>query len=171
MANNYTESSFEIPVADAALARARMSAICKWFEDDDETILVACGGEEVAKTVLGMTPSQLTMVQERLSSCRRNGCGYLGFRWEVESGQLWIAHDESLDIEAAVEVARVMLELDENDIFAMEWASTCSKPRVGEFGGGAVAFSRHGAEWMNSSQMVTRLTRLLRRKTRSHEGH
>ena len=32
----------------------------------------------------------------------------------------------------------------------MEWAETCSKPRIGEFGGGAFVVSKEGSHYMNT---------------------
>jgi hypothetical protein len=92
----------------------------------------------------------------------------LGFDWDVETGdhggsELWLHNDESIDMEMAVEVCRILLELDENDaVYTAEWADTCSSPRIGEFGGGAVAFSRHGAEWMATGNVVRELTAKLK---------
>ena len=39
-------------------------------------------------------------------------------------------------------------------IFSMSWADTCSKMRIGEFGGGAMVISREGEKWINTDDFI-----------------
>lgn len=40
-------------------------------------------------------------------------------------------------------------------VFSMEWAETCSKLRVGEFGGGAVIVTAKKVKWMATSTWIS----------------
>lgn len=152
MANNYTSASFTIPVKDEDAARRWMQALEAWYRDETQHLEPAVFGAKAA------------MIESRL---RREFEQGLGFQWEVEpvcgTSRLWIAHEESIDMETAIDVAMAILELDENDeVYTAEWANTCDKPRVDEFGGGAVAFSRARSAWMNTSTAAGALmTKLL----------
>jgi hypothetical protein len=147
MANNYTQASFEIPVNDEDLARLRMRRLVDLTDggllDPDEPTNEELFGDKM----------------ERVNTFlyRRD---WLGFDWDIEGPTVWFYSDESIDIEAAVTVAQILLDLDDNDeVFATEWADTCSRPRVGEFGGGAVAFNRHRAEYLSTSTAALELVK------------
>ena len=61
----------------------------------------------------------------------------------MEPGQVWIHGDECGDIDVAIlviETIQAVLQLDTPHVFS--WAYTCSKPRLDEFGGGAVKCQR-----------------------------
>lgn len=134
MANNYTSASFVIPVKDSELTRQRLKALQLWIDEEDADTLHQCFGEKAEAVAKAM--------EERVDQ------GDLGFDWYVEDGKLGLCHDETIDMEAAVTVAQLLLDMDDNDtVYAATWADTCSKPRVDEFGGGAVVFDRHRAEW------------------------
>lgn len=139
MANSYTSASFEIPVTDAVKVTEVMKAIGQFIDQEIDHL-----------------PSAFNAKHElSLEEFREDG--YLGFRWDVlghaPESTLWFSHDESINMESAVAVAMIVLELEGNDgVYAAEWANTCDKPRIGEFGGGTVVFNRHRSEWMSSSE-------------------
>jgi len=140
MANNYTSASFVIPVKDAEVTRQRMKALEEWMHSQDDAALQSFGDK--AAVVAKALAEQLEQ-------------GALGFAWDLEGGTqggtLGLFHDETIDMEAAVTVAQLLLDLDDNDaVCSATWADTCSKPRVDEFGGGAVVFDRHRAEWQST---------------------
>jgi hypothetical protein len=47
-------------------------------------------------------------------------------------------------------VHEFILKFRPDAVFTLTWAETCSKPRVGEFGGGALVISREGVKAMNT---------------------
>ena len=88
---------------------------------------------------------------ESLVEHYENGDGdleWLDVYWSVEDHGtdqpfIWFRHDESANPSAVEIIARELLEhfkLDEP--FCCEWACTCSKPRIGEFGGGCFIAKR-----------------------------
>jgi len=76
-----------------------------------------------------------------------------------EPGQIWIYGEESGDIEVAIcaiETIQTVLQLDTPHVFS--WAYTCSKPRLDEFGGGAVQCRRgHITETIDAYQAARNL--------------
>ena len=83
------------------------------------------------------------------------------FNYETyqDDRSIWVHSDESGTPEDVVEAfQQVMNELDFDVTTGFEWAVTCSKPRIGEFGGGCVVFSRYTADWWDSrTQLHNRL--------------
>lgn len=65
---------------------------------------------------------------------------------------LWITGDEYVNVDMVMAVLQTMLrETGDTRVCTGTWAGTCSKPRVGEFGGGWFAVSateiRSGGTW------------------------
>lgn len=146
MANNYTSASFTITVKDTEKAKFHLSNIRAYVDGDDDALGVG-------------NP----LYREWLEEARE--AGYVGAEIEVEDNEVWFHHYESINMTHAVAVARILLDLDENeDIFTAEWADTCSRARVGEFGGGAVAFSRHDEAWESTGGIARQLADELRKR-------
>jgi hypothetical protein len=63
-----------------------------------------------------------------------------GFAWEIDfKGELWLYAEEYGNVSHAGEFIRAFLaRFRPADCWELTWAETCSKPRVGEFGGGAL---------------------------------
>lgn len=72
----------------------------------------------------------------------------------AESSVLWIHDDESGDIEAVIAfILRLAKELDLSGLWGFEHSSTCSRPRLDGFGGGAHVIdlgARKVIGWMNT---------------------
>lgn len=135
MANNYTQAAFTLPCKDPEVTRQRMKALEAFLHDE-------------IPSPKGLFPNPMAV--EKL--VRGEDEDRLGFHWEILEGELHIAHDESINLERAVLIAQLMLDLDENDqIYTAEWAEVCDRARPGQFGGGAVAFNRTSSEWLNTS--------------------
>lgn len=63
--------------------------------------------------------------------------------------------EECGEPEQVVEFLKHLLpHLPEDTVFTLTWAETCSKPRPGEFGGGAVIVRKSGETWMNTHEWV-----------------
>lgn len=70
---------------------------------------------------------------------------------EVDGTQVWVSIEEGGDIPLlAILLRAAMATMPEvEDKQGFQWAETCSKPRVNEFGGGACFIRRgHEIEWL-----------------------
>lgn len=64
--------------------------------------------------------------------------------------------EEYGDIDNAVAIFQTFLKkFRPDDYFKIEWAETCSKPRSGEFGGGAVFVTADNVEWITTGTWVS----------------
>lgn len=74
-----------------------------------------------------------------------------------EDTTLWIRDDgESGDVEAAaLFFAHVSKKFLHNAPLGLQWADTCSKQRVGEFGGGAFWTNGNTTTWCNTAFFLT----------------
>jgi hypothetical protein len=82
-------------------------------------------------------------------------CEYLGFQAEVEEAGLWIYAEEVGTPEFVVPLVQAYLRrFDPQGCHGFEWANTCSKMRIDEFGGGAVFITADEARWMASNRSV-----------------
>ena len=79
-------------------------------------------------------------------------CGYCGTLAEVESEGVWFHVEESGNTDHVEAIARALLEeLEMDEPFVCSWAYTCSKPRIDEFGGGAMVVRRgHETIWVDA---------------------
>jgi len=69
--------------------------------------------------------------------------GFNGTSFEPDGNDIWIYGDEYGDPNLVAEVVKELLEhFKIDDPFYMGWALTCSKPRLDEFGGGAMCIRR-----------------------------
>jgi len=86
--------------------------------------------------------------------------------WEVDRSGVWFYTEESGDPETLVyAVQRLMKAFDIKKPFIASWAFTCSKPRLEEFGGGAVAVWQDHVEWIDArSEIQKRVERREKRK-------
>jgi hypothetical protein len=77
---------------------------------------------------------------------------FVDFAWEFIKEGLWIHEDESLDLDQVEALIKRLQEaLNDEKHFVMSWAGTCSKPRIGEFGGGAFAVKKgHPTYWVDA---------------------
>jgi hypothetical protein len=70
---------------------------------------------------------------------------------------IWI-HDEDgyVDIDALVDLIQEWMHTSEYNLnpVGFEWASTCSKPRLDAFGGGAVMVAKNCAKWLHTGQWL-----------------
>ena len=145
MANNYLEFSEVIP-----------HLTCEeqaWLYDQLEEILVIDGVEYSANEI----PEELQGVEPQWSGCLayRDMQDYdadfgegAGFEWEFFDGddspssrgrRLWLYAIESAALDRLAHLIRKFLaKFRPNDVWSLTYATYCSKPRVGEFSGGAL---------------------------------
>lgn len=80
-----------------------------------------------------------------------------GFEWEFHSTPdspwgpyLWLYAEESADLERVAHLVQQFLKrFRPGDCWSLTYAATCSKPRVGEFGGGAIFVTAAEIKWDN----------------------
>jgi len=115
MANNYTESSSFMKLDESQLDKAQ------------------------------------AIIDRVVKECEEGEYGYFGVAVKVERGEptmlagngIWFTHNESINPEQLCELVETLVdELEIDTPFCASWAYTCSKPRIGEFGGGAFVVER-----------------------------
>ena len=82
--------------------------------------------------------------------------GYCGTGADVEGKGVWFYAEESGNTDHVEAIARTLVEeLEIAEPFCCSWAYTCSRPRIGEFGGGAMVV-RRGYEtiWIDAMDAV-----------------
>ena len=73
------------------------------------------------------------------------------FSWEVQNDYLWIYADEYGNVDnVGIAVQRFLERFRPNGYFTLSWATWCSRPRIGEFQGGALFVTHEGVEWMTT---------------------
>lgn len=88
-----------------------------------------------------------------------------GFDWKIDKDpewgdHLWIYTEESGDPhQVAVLVRRFLRKFRPDDCFILSYAETCSKPRVGEFSGGAFFVTAENIRSISAGDWAARLKR------------
>jgi hypothetical protein len=81
--------------------------------------------------------------------------GWPDFEWNLHRKEFWLHADESYTEDHLIWVMQALLKKFRPDfIFTMTGAGTCSRPRVGEFGGFWIAISANGVESGNTWDAV-----------------
>ncbi len=86
---------------------------------------------------------------------------YFGVCVELEHRGVWLYADEHGDTDHLEALVRALVEeLEIDEPFTCAWSYTCSKPRIGEFGGGAMVV-RRGYEtlWADAESAVDEMDR------------
>lgn len=110
---------------------------------------------EFSELIENLTDEERSWFERRMEKLEAdNEEDFIGdFSYGIEDGgkTLWIYSDESGDIDVACDVIQEFLaEFRPSESFTLSWAATCSKPRVGEFGGGAVYVTADRVEYVSS---------------------
>ena len=76
----------------------------------------------------------------------------LGFSWSFDDELgLWVYAEDAVNIEHIVLLVRAFLKkFRPKTCWTLEYAETCSKPRIGAFGGGAVIVTATNAQWLST---------------------
>lgn len=68
---------------------------------------------------------------------------YLGCGIEFRDNYIWFHEMENFNPETVAAIASAVIDdLELEDVFVFSWSYSCSKPHVGEFGGGACAIAK-----------------------------
>ena len=85
-------------------------------------------------------------------------------------GKLYIASEESGDIDyVAYVLSEIMAYYNLRKPFYIEYAYTCSKPRVGEFGGGVVAIGPNIHKYSSTSCMGSLMVEEMKKEMEANE--
>ena len=159
MADNYQEFSEVIPKLSEEEAG--------WLEDQLEIIFVF-DGEEFTDDSLPENRSSDEAdwigcrVLRDMEDCDSCPGADAGFQYELHESDdetigshLWIyARDWGYVGNVAHLVRKFLERFRPDDCWSMTWSQTCSKPRVGEFGGGAVFVTAADIAWGNCYDFV-----------------
>lgn len=156
MANNYTLWSESIKLSDSGDVReAQKKWIVRALMPFDEWQGELSEGAEGSIEDFEAHLSQVGIADVR-------GCDDLeywpGFSWELEDDHLWVYSEESGSIDNLAVFAQSFLKKFAPEAhFTLEWASSCSKPRLREFGGGAMVVTATEVLVENTSTMLAEL--------------
>ena len=68
---------------------------------------------------------------------------------------MWLYAEEWADLERVAHLVQKFLEqFRPEGCWSLSWATTCSKPRVGEFGGGALFVTAEDVTWQNAYDFI-----------------
>jgi len=117
------------------------------------------------------SPKQADWLTRKLQEMEDNNAGPV-CQFEREGDNLWLYSEETFNPEAlAAAVCEFQGRFRSQAPWSFEWAETCSKPRLDEFGGGACVCYRGKAYWFNTGRWVLQMaSRLTRRRLRRHRG-
>jgi len=142
MANNYTQFSLSFQVTPEA---------CEWIKTILTKAVEASGDDTDDKELLTVFPNW------EFFQC-------IGFDWSINangrgnesSHMLWIRDNgESGDVNSVADFIQSYLKkFDNKGKVGFQWAATCSKQRVGEFGGGACLVTAKKLKWMNTAKWI-----------------
>ena len=82
---------------------------------------------------------------------------YPEFEWAYQAyhNHIWIYSEEGGNLENVANTVKTFLaKFRPNEIWSMEFAFTCSKPRIGEFGGGAMIVTATDIKWLNTTTWI-----------------
>jgi len=130
MSNNYTQSSFLVPL-----------------KNKDEIIWVQDMLAAMAECARGNDVCIESWAPALFDHIRNCGCVTNSYEIQREGDKqvLWVCHDETFDVVEAAEFVHAFLShYDLVETVEFEWAETCSQPCVGEFAGGACVVTAKG---------------------------
>ena len=90
------------------------------------------------------------------------------FQWEfIEGGSaLWLQGDEYGNINHVGEFVRALLaKFSPDQCWSLTWAETCSRPRIGEFGGGGLFVTAKEVTVVNATDCVSQQRRQFEQQT------
>lgn len=83
---------------------------------------------------------------------------YLEFQYSIEedNSEIWFYAEEYGNVENVAELVQTFLKhFNKTTSWVFTWADTCSKPRSGEFGGGAAYVTSNSIEYWDAYSWVT----------------
>jgi hypothetical protein len=139
---------------------------------------------QFSETLDDLTPEEATWLDRQLAEDRKGCPAFLqdyedrepgdtdcGFQCELvdeaDNRHLWLYADEAGDVGRVAHLVQAFLKRFRPDqCWSLSYAATCSKLRVGEFGGGAVFVTADEIHWQSSDGFIEQeRTRFKARKT------
>jgi hypothetical protein len=130
-----------------------------------------------------LSPKEIAWLTEQLAEDPATGCPVFlmdyedreaddldyGFQREFEGPPehryLWLSAEERGDVERVAHLVRKFLkQFRPHQCWSLTYATTCSKLRLGEFGGGAVFVTAEGIRWNNAYDFVEEQRKLFERR-------
>lgn len=174
MATSYTTFSFVVPLdtdEEREWASDALAFLAAFANSDGERCCIHCGAAlERALALVGVDDGTLVAVHDgEGDDCDRHELnvldailpefgegGCVGYEAEVDADGLWIHSDGSGTPEDVVPLLQAFLaRFAPEGAMGFTWADSCSRPLLGEFGGGAVFVTATTAEWMTSWQWLS----------------
>lgn len=73
----------------------------------------------------------------------------------IEGKSIWVHADEGGNLEVIADIVQMFLKENcPDNSWSMTWAFTCSKPRIGEFGGGGVFVTAESQQWFDPTTQI-----------------
>jgi hypothetical protein len=174
MANNFIQFSEMIPHLTEEEGR--------WLKEQLEVIFIHAGKEYTEADL----PKGLSRSDLEWSGCRAyrdldgfdpavdEGAGF-AYAFDLENddptswgSHLWVYAEEYGELERLTHLVQKFLKrFRPNRSWSLGYACTCSKPRVGEFGGGAVFVTAERIVWQDSWTFLAKKEKRFQRKQRS----
>ena len=90
-----------------------------------------------------LTPTEVTWLETKFNESNKDPdaeyTGEMQIEKRTNGADLWLHEEEGADLECLAEFLQAFLKENRPDSHIdFEWANTCSKPRLNEFGGGAL---------------------------------
>lgn len=150
MADNYVQFSFAIPL-DTPEKEAWAREAVAFLDDANELPTL----ERLAALHAG-EPAD-THVFDELLPDEFLDSESLGFNVAVDDDGIWMYSEDSGTPDNTIPLIQAyLLKFDPTGAVAFEWADTCSRPRLDEFGGGAAFVTATSVEYMNTGTWVSR---------------
>jgi hypothetical protein len=90
--------------------------------------------------------------------------------YKDEGDHLWLHSEESTVIDMVAYVIAAFQKKFKCELaWQMSWSAGCSKPRIGEFGGGAVVVYKGECHWINARSWADDLAKELTDKTKGEQ--
>ena len=156
MANNYLQFSEVIPqltTQEADWLRAQLEVVCVFGEHEHPEDKLPPGLDRDKADWIGCRA-----YRDMLDYDPNYGWD-LGFEYDfsldgrdqVWGRHLWLYADESGAVDRVAHLVQKFLKaLRPDESWSLTWAVSCSKPRVGEFGGGAVVVTAEEITWQDA---------------------
>ena len=96
-----------------------------------------------------------------------------GFQWSIDSpdSELWLYGEEFGNVSHVAEFVRAFLaRFRPAACWHLTWAETCSRPRIGEFGGGAVFVTASAVKVFSPTSWIERRRKAFERPARTHRA-
>lgn len=143
MASNYLQFSIELTVTPGKDGEIRNII---------EQIELIDNATEDELNSMGLHPAFQSESGQEFINVLRNECAlnFTSVQYSDSPKSLYLFAEDSGSPEQAACFIKMLLDanlIEVEEFTVLEWAETCSKPRPGEFSGGACMISREGITW------------------------